>query len=405
MKTASLFPVFLLCFALRIEAQESWVAQTNGIPAGTGILNSVDFIDTNTGWADGIYKTTNGGATWTSSGNGGDDWQSNDFVNANNGWTVGLNGYISRTTNGGTSWTLTNTYAGSYEFNSVRFANATTGWVGGFSKTFPNKSIVLKTTNGGASWTVQDLGSFEHLYGLYFLDANTGWAVGEGIFKTVNGGANWAIQLSDTNLSPVILQSVFFLDANTGWAVGSPPSTILKTINGGVTWVAQPSGLATTQSLNSVFFVNSNVGWIAGSSGTLLKTINGGTTWNLQSIPSTNGLLEVYFTDAIHGWAVGGNGTVLKHIGTPVPILTNRTSSEYFQITQQGRLTYQLPTQARIKVLLFDTRGGLALKLFEGTQQSGYHDLFIPNSFLRKQIFLDFQSNQIRKLVRLQKSR
>ena len=73
MKNISLFSI-LLCLALRIDAQESWVAQTNGITT-TGILHSVDFIDSNTGWVDGGFKTTNGGATWTSLNNSADvEW-------------------------------------------------------------------------------------------------------------------------------------------------------------------------------------------------------------------------------------------------------------------------------------------------------------------------------------------
>jgi photosystem II stability/assembly factor-like uncharacterized protein len=69
------------------------------------------------------------------------------------------------------------------------------------------------------------------LYAVRFLNASTGYAVGdEGvILKTKNGGNNWEMQSSGTNSD---LNSIFFIDVNTGYAVGAE-GCILKTINGG----------------------------------------------------------------------------------------------------------------------------------------------------------------------------
>lgn len=55
---------------------------------------------------------------------------------------------------------------------------------------------LLKTVNGGTTWTAlfQKLalgssGALENLYDVYFLDANTGWLVGEhGLWYTTTGG-------------------------------------------------------------------------------------------------------------------------------------------------------------------------------------------------------------------------
>ena len=74
------------------------------------------------------------------------------------------------------------------------------------------------------------------LYSVYFLNDNTGWAVGGmgTILHTTDGGTNWNSQLSGTSS---FLYSVHFTDNNTGWAVGG--HTILKTINGGVSFIEE----------------------------------------------------------------------------------------------------------------------------------------------------------------------
>ena len=65
-------------------------------------------------------------------------------------------------------------------------------------------------------------------YGLFFIDNNTGWAVGgqevaDGwcgiILKTTDGGANWIHQSAGMSGLPQ-MNSIYFIDSNTGWAVG-----------------------------------------------------------------------------------------------------------------------------------------------------------------------------------------
>jgi photosystem II stability/assembly factor-like uncharacterized protein len=145
-------------------------------------------------------------------------------------------------------------------------------------------AIILKTTNGGTNWTKQTyLCEIIGLYSVYFINADTGYAVGEDngglilkitndglILKTTNGGTNWSKQTSGTTND---LFSVYFTDANTGYIVGDT-GLILKTTNAGTNWTAQISG--TTNPLYSVYFPAPNTGYAVGKSGTILKTTNGG---------------------------------------------------------------------------------------------------------------------------------
>ena len=55
------------------------------------------------------------------------------------------------------------------------------------------------------------------------------------ILKTNNGGTTW-IEIGNEIYG--VLKCIYFIDANSGYAVGMN-GTILKTFNGGTTWLFQ----------------------------------------------------------------------------------------------------------------------------------------------------------------------
>jgi len=83
-----------------------------------------------------------------------------------------------------------------------------------------------------------------------------------------NGKGIASSQTSGTSNS---LHGVYFINANTGWAVGTN-GTVRKKVNGGTTWSNQSTG--TTQ-WNSVYFASPATGWITGNSGAVRKTTDG----------------------------------------------------------------------------------------------------------------------------------
>jgi photosystem II stability/assembly factor-like uncharacterized protein len=161
---------------------------------------------------------------------------------------------------------------------SIFFADINTGYaVGGYDSAAISKGIILKTTNGGVTWTNQNSGTTIWIESVFFINADTGYAVGQWglILKTTNGGNQWTQQSSGTSST---LTSVFFVNADTGYVVGQVNSgvngTILKTTNGGVQWIKQNAG--TTEWLYSVFFTNADTGYAVGNSAIILKTEDGG---------------------------------------------------------------------------------------------------------------------------------
>ncbi|MEI6346929.1 MAG: YCF48-related protein [Bacteroidota bacterium] len=248
-------------------------------------LNSIYFPDTNTGFAVGskstdpyrvVLKTTNAGATWeqlttpsVSSSITTYQLLSVCFVDNNIGFTCGdgVNGVIYKTVNGGATWTVE--YTTNQSISSIFMVDHNIGYA-------VNGSRVLKSTDGGDNWGIAYQGANLVLISIHFTDANTGYAVGiEGnmsvIYKTTNGGSIWNKKYQDLYFNR--FNSVYFVNETTGYAVGSG-GLFVKTTNAGETWTALPSGTGT--SLNSCFFTDPNTGYIVGNFDLVLKTYTGG---------------------------------------------------------------------------------------------------------------------------------
>lgn len=214
-------------------------------------------------------------------------------------------------------WTQQQLPSGVNELKGVFFTDAQTGWAVG-SDGFFGPGTIVHTNDGGTNWLRQQPGTSATLNAVHFVSATQGWAVGgEGtILRTTNGGQSWQAQSSGAGFADLV--SVHFINANTGWATGFDgffsPGVILRTDNGGQTWVAQPQDNSDGVEWTRVFFVDETNGWILGSTGSagLLRTTNGGASWTRITIPASNTLTSLHFADAQNGWVVGYDGTILR---------------------------------------------------------------------------------------------
>jgi photosystem II stability/assembly factor-like uncharacterized protein len=288
-------------------AAATWNLVTS--PSATNsILNGINFFDANNGIIVGtysvyprIYKTINGGGSWTSpyTSFAEKSFASVIFKDANTGYVVGEAGCVLQTINGGTNW-ITKTSPTANTLTAQSFTDVMNGWVCGES------GCIYKTPNGGTSWSAnQGPGGASAFWSIQMLNSTTGWACGEsGIFYKTSDGSTWTSSPSGTSN---ILYSLFFVDANTGWIVGAN-NTIRKTINGGGSFVPQTSPAPAASLIYSVYFVNANTGFISTDNGGILKTTDGGSTWNYKLSASGVILKQVYFLNSSIGWAVGWGG-------------------------------------------------------------------------------------------------
>lgn len=131
----------------------SWIDQSNDLLMS---MANAYFRDSLNGWVVGIHgfiaKTTDGGTTWIRQYlDRGDVAQllSVQFVDSNNGWAVGSTigeGYIARTTDGGMNWLTQLLLDERIIFRDVYFINANVGFVIGMD------GKIFKTVDGGLTW-------------------------------------------------------------------------------------------------------------------------------------------------------------------------------------------------------------------------------------------------------------
>ena len=153
---------------------------------------------------------------------------------------------------------------------------------------------------------------------VFFVDAATGWAVGDRgvIWHTFDGGNSWRQQHSGV---PCRLNSVWFIDHRRGWAVGgaarfhggATQAVVLRTADGGTTWQCV-SGLLLPR-LNRVKFFDPNVGVALGDSSSsypsgVFATQDGGQSWRALAAEQATPWLAGDFIDPEAGAVTGVAG-------------------------------------------------------------------------------------------------
>ena len=187
----------------------------------------------------------------------------------------------------------------SQPFTNIFFVDANTGTAIGLSGT------IRRTTNGGVNWITQTVPA-DNLYGIYFLNSSTGYISGDAVFyKTTNGGNTWVDPGGPVRLH----RGIYFTDANTGYTC-SGVGALDKTTNGGAAWTVLSSG--TTQNLNKIKFADASTGYVSGYNGTMLKTTDGGSSWFLLSTGITDHLFALAVINADVVYAGGESGKLIK---------------------------------------------------------------------------------------------
>jgi len=215
----------------------------------TTVLTNYDnndgfFFDQNTGYVVGryggsspnynyaIYKTTNGGSTWSQT-TGAKELMSIHFGNTTNGVAVGKGGNILYTIDGGSTWTAATSPAPS-QWNHVRFVTSTK--VLAISDT--GKLIV--STDAGKTWALHSQTpttySAYNFNKIYVKDAQNIYICGyrskpvlRGTLIYSNDGGNTFTDLSDTTVFQNNLVDFTIDPAGNMWAISPSASAIYST--------------------------------------------------------------------------------------------------------------------------------------------------------------------------------
>lgn len=289
-------------------------------------LRSVFFIDDKEGWVVGdegvILHTLSSGTTWERQSIGGlrSSLRSVHFLTPDVGWAVGREelphgmgsvGVVLFTRNGGLKWEtqLANTLPG---LNQVRFVDAKTGYLlGDGSDRFP--SGVFKTGDGGRSWEpVAGPRTTTWLAG-DFYDGDSGilaggWSRLATLRKQKYTLAEHAESLSGRDVAGLQILGRKTLAVAQG-------GLILTSGSGGSAWdfakTKLPTELLANLDFHALHAVKDQV-WVVGRPGSVVLTSpDAGATWSMHKTGQALPLHGIYFFDEKLGWAVGDAGTIL----------------------------------------------------------------------------------------------
>lgn len=294
------------------DGGNSWSA----FPITLTYPSDLEMINDNLGYAistsGNVIKTTDGWQTATNVNYGGNSVHDRlFFLNENMGFIAGYRRFLKMTMDGGITWTgisIPSTLMSSGEdVTDIEFINETIGFV------ITSDGDVLKTTDQCQTWTKIELQSSDYqLEELKFITENIGFAVGAlgQIYRTTDQGLTWT--LTDTDAG--ILYDIRFIDG-TLYAVGSSRSLVTSS-DLGVTWspvktITYGTGGSSFTRMYAVTKLNEQI-IVAGENGDIYKATNASnTTWAPLYTPIFGGMVTTgfQFANANQGIMVGAGTT------------------------------------------------------------------------------------------------
>jgi len=262
---------------LSLDGGLSWTPSPND-------MSAFDFADGLTGLgvsATGLYRTSDGGATFTLAHAG--DAKAVAFLSTT--VAVGIvDGAFVRSTDSGVTWTVGALVDGRSHLVAVS-ADVVLAW--GRAGAYPDyDDRLFRSSDAGQTWTdlgeVIDPGAFAAPFAFAVPDPQTVVASdGAGsMYHSPNAGQTWVQAFASPGFQPSFLGSASpaFADTLTGY-FGYGAGFVIKTVDGGASWTQISSGIG--ESLNDIDrFADGNL-IAVGENGTVL-TSTGAMPWTLH---------------------------------------------------------------------------------------------------------------------------
>jgi photosystem II stability/assembly factor-like uncharacterized protein len=289
-----------------------------------GDIYQMQFLNDNTGFvlsadygsgvaSSGLFKTENGGETWTRNATLMNSNGAFCFINESTGLFCyeGIGITIAKTEDAGETWTSTDFTDISLSPYVMKFFNDNNGMIAG-------EGPILRTTDAGETWQeiYWNSETYEGISDIFYKSENevyiTGRVVGLGTFvgKSVNGGETWEITGIGNYGGG---KNIVFTDENTAFiACGS--TAILKSTDGGETWTETAVNTSNYIEFKQLSFPSENTGYAVGEGNyeNFFMTTDGGETWNPVNTDCSASFNSLHFFDESNGLVGGGMGVLFS---------------------------------------------------------------------------------------------
>lgn len=318
LKKSSLLLVLLFCLLSVQTNGQYWERVTNiSAPFSNNYWLDIFFLPSNTnyGWVCGfngyVLRTTDGGTTWRGDSiNNAYHLESIHFVSQTIGYTSGVEG-IWKTTNGGASWfDITPIQAGdSLYFWGNFFLDADNGVLVGMGCGGAQQHF-WRTANGGTTWSYTTGDEFDSgLTDAILFSDGRGLASSSGrIWQSTDYGFTWNVfSTTGTNLwqeeISVLNQSILVPYAGENCQGGGAPNGGMRfSTDNGASWTDRNVGVP----IFGTYLLSNTEAWAAGYNRTMLHTTNAGQTWVLKNCGIESGNMDdIWFVSNNNGWVVG----------------------------------------------------------------------------------------------------
>jgi photosystem II stability/assembly factor-like uncharacterized protein len=377
-----------------------------------------------------VFRSVDGGKTFTynetgipSKGAQVDAFDANIAVVSTN------SGDIYRTTDGGATWTEVYSYDNGAFFNGLRVLNENVAVANGDGTTNGEMHYV-RSTDKGATWT--------EIEGIDYLGAGYGYTtfglgacnIGESvwtpattvnydsafIFRSYDAGATWEGFKIPSDIIPRYPRSAGFSDDNNG-LISDREGHVVKTTDGGETWTATNMPDTSSSSwVNGIVHIPGTDILLGMDDIGAFYTTDLGATWGEIETPAETDddyIISGMFLNQDFGYVFTDNGQVLRFenqvTSVPAPY-ANNTPSE-FRLNQNYPnpfnpstvISWQLSTASEVELTVYNILGSKVATLVRGHQNPGNHAYQFDGSDLASGVYyyqlVAGEFKQVRKMV------
>ncbi len=211
------------------------------------------------------------------------------FTSVQSGISAGVNESLYKTANGGQTWTAYSYGISLNKRNTNSLFKATGSTIFSAGGINNQQGFILKSDNNGNTWQkLHEWSENEISDGAYVKPGYLSVCGPDGFLQyTTDNGINWTESVSEMPDFTPDLKAIIFINDSTGYCAGGKTgedsvSLILRTTNCGINWSIIYN--ETGSCLNAIEKVTSDILYAAGDYGIILKSADAGLTWTKQDI-------------------------------------------------------------------------------------------------------------------------